>query len=92
MVVNLFLFGTLAALAAGYRVLRPRPVPEAAYQHFRCPGCDQKLRCAADKVGRPGRCPRCKRSWGTPPLCVKALANEGRRQPVGRRLGLPRAG
>jgi hypothetical protein len=93
MIVSLILLGTLATLTtAGYFVLRPRPTPEVVFHYFRCPACDQKLRCAADKVEQPGMCPRCKNRWGTPPLSAAALANKRRRQPVGRRLDLRRAG
>jgi hypothetical protein len=93
MMVSLIVLGTLATLTGvGYVVLRPRQTPDVVHYYFRCPACDQKLRCAAGKAGQPGMCPRCKERWSAPPLSAAALANRQRRQPVGRRLDMRRAG
>jgi hypothetical protein len=92
MIESLILLTTLAALVGGYFVFRPRQATDVEYHYFRCPACHQKLRCAAEKVGQPGMCPRCKERWNAPPLSAVALANKHRRQPVGRRIGMRRAG
>jgi hypothetical protein len=95
MIVSLLLLGTLATLAAvSYLVTRSRQTEEAVYHYFRCPGCHQKLRCATEKIGGPGMCPRCKQRWEAPPLSKagSSLADKKRRQPVGRRLEMRQAG
>jgi predicted Zn finger-like uncharacterized protein len=93
MIVSLILLGTLASLSGVvYFVARSRRPQETVFLYFRCPACHQKLRCADEKVGLPGMCPRCKKRWDAPPLTVSSLANKKRRQPVGRRLDMRQAG
>jgi predicted Zn finger-like uncharacterized protein len=95
MIALLLLLGTLTTLAAvGYVVTRSREPDETVYHYFRCPACHQKLRCATEKLGGPGMCPRCKQRWEAPPLSKAgtSLADKKRRQPVGRRLGMRQAG
>ncbi len=94
MIVALTLFGTLATLAAGYAVvMRTRQPAEVVIHYFRCPTCHQKLRCAEDKAGRPGGCPRCKTRWDAPPLEQprSLLTDKRRRQFVGRRVDMRQA-
>jgi DNA-directed RNA polymerase subunit RPC12/RpoP len=65
----------IAALAgAGYLALRARqPKPEEMY-HFRCPACEQKMRYAASRAGRPAMCTRC--TWrGLLPLKPQSVDN-----------------
>ena len=50
----------LAAVAAGvFFVLRTRQPKAEEMYHFRCPQCEQKLRYAASRAGRPAMCTRC---------------------------------
>jgi hypothetical protein len=94
MIELLTLLGTLATLTvAGIFVARSRRPAEVVIHYFRCPTCHQKLRCAEDKVGRPGGCPRCKTRWDAPPLEQPRSGSAGkRRHLVGRRLDMRRAG
>jgi predicted RNA-binding Zn-ribbon protein involved in translation (DUF1610 family) len=68
-------FGVLGALAFIWARWRPTPADEV--QHFRCPGCGQKLRYLARKGGRPGACPNCRKQWTLPAVTQKRSANEG---------------
>jgi predicted RNA-binding Zn-ribbon protein involved in translation (DUF1610 family) len=95
MIGSLLLLGTLATLpVVGYFLVRSRFSKETVFRHFRCPACGQKLRCAAEKVGRPGMCPRCGERWSTPPLpkSPSVLRKSKLRQPVGQRTDLRRVG
>jgi DNA-directed RNA polymerase subunit RPC12/RpoP len=65
----------IAASAAGaYLFLRARqPKAEKTY-HFRCPTCEQKLRYAESRAGRPAMCTRC--TWrGLLPLKPQIVDN-----------------
>jgi len=63
------------ALAAGvYYVLRARQPKAEEMYHFRCPQCEQKLRYAASRAGRPAMCTRC--TWrGLLPLKPQSVDN-----------------
>jgi hypothetical protein len=65
----------IAASAAGvYWVLRARQPKAEEMYHFRCPSCEQKLRYAASKAGRPAMCTRC--TWrGDLPLKPQSVDN-----------------
>jgi hypothetical protein len=66
MIVPLLLEVTLLLAAVVYISRRPRGSAEEAYLHIRCL-CRRKLRYSIRSVGRPGRCPGCKRSLVFPP-------------------------
>jgi len=53
-------------VGAGLWWLRFRALEPECYIYFRCPECQQKLRIAEAKGGRPGQCPRCRRRWTLP--------------------------
>jgi primosomal protein N' len=61
--------GAVAALAAGvYLLLRRRGRrQEAAYHHFRCPGCRRRLRFHSGQAGHKGECSHCGRALTFPP-------------------------
>jgi hypothetical protein len=40
----------------------------AEYYHFRCPGCQRRLRYHARQVGHKGECSNCKRELKFPPV------------------------
>jgi hypothetical protein len=65
----------LAAVAAGvFFVLRTRQPKAEEMYHFRCPQCEQKLRYAASRAGRPAMCTRC--TWrGSLPLKPQSVDN-----------------
>jgi hypothetical protein len=66
-VALLVLVGTGATAAvAGYSWARGRRPQEEKYVVFRCPRCEQKLRCRAEAAGLQGMCPRCMKSWTLP--------------------------
>jgi hypothetical protein len=65
----------LLAVAGAYSWLRRRsPGPEAEYQ-FRCPGCRNKLRYRAHRVGHRGICPRCRHRFFFPPAPKSGAGN-----------------
>ena len=93
MVATALYFGAGVAAAAGViRWVHSRKPAKDRYQYFRCPGCEQKLRCRASKAGRGGMCPRCGLLWTLPtashalPAAARrgsgSLARVGRRVPV----------
>ena len=65
----------IAASTAGvYLVRRGRQPKAEEMYHFRCPSCEQKLRYAASKAGRPAMCTRC--TWrGDLPLKPQSVDN-----------------
>ena len=65
----------IAALVAGvFFVLRARKPKAEVMYHFRCPQCEQKLRYAASRAGRPAMCTRC--TWrGLLPLKPQSVDN-----------------
>lgn len=91
MVATAFYFGAGVAAAAGMihwvRLYKPAKDP---YRHFRCPGCEQKLRCRASKAGRGGMCPRCGLLWTLPTashaLPATARKGSGSMARVGKRV------
>jgi DNA-directed RNA polymerase subunit RPC12/RpoP len=65
----------IAASAVGvYLVRRARQRTTEEMHHFRCPTCEQKLRYAASRAGRPAMCTRC--TWrGLLPLKRQSVDN-----------------
>lgn len=52
--------GAVIALAGGYFLwTRLRAATEEPMYHFRCPGCDRRLRYRARQVGHRGECSNC---------------------------------
>ena len=33
---------------------------------FLCPGCEKKITCSEDKIGQPGKCPKCGTKFQVP--------------------------
>jgi hypothetical protein len=66
--------GAAAAAASVFYVCRTRQPKVEEMYHFRCPSCEQKLRYAASKAGRPAMCTRC--TWkGVLPLKPQSVDN-----------------
>ena len=64
--VLLALGGAVAVAVWAY--LRSRTPTEEPFHHFRCPGCQRRLRYRARRVGHTGRCPQCGLKFTFPPV------------------------
>jgi hypothetical protein len=86
----LYLGAGVAAAAGVIRWVRSRTPAKERFHLFRCPGCEQKLRCRVSKSGRGGICPRCGLLWTMPThahaLPVTARPGAGSLARVGRRI------
>jgi DNA-directed RNA polymerase subunit RPC12/RpoP len=66
--VLLALGGVAVVVAVAWAYLRFRPPKEEPVYHFRCPGCQRRLRYRARQVGHAGQCPKCGRRLTFPPV------------------------
>jgi hypothetical protein len=66
--VLVLVLASAAALAGGFllarRLLRRRE--DRTFYHFRCPGCQRRLRFQARQVGHKGQCSKCGRDLTFP--------------------------
>jgi hypothetical protein len=58
----------VAVAAAVWAYLRFRTPTEEPVHHFRCPGCQRRLRYRARQAGHKGQCPNCGRGLTFPPV------------------------
>jgi uncharacterized paraquat-inducible protein A len=66
--VLLALGGAVVVAVAVWAYLRFRTPTEEPFHHFRCPGCQRRLRYRARQVGHAGQCPKCGRRLTFPPV------------------------
>jgi transcription initiation factor IIE alpha subunit len=67
--LRIVLLAGAALVALGiWAYFRSRQPGEALYYHFRCPGCNRRLRYRAEQVGHQGGCSHCGARVNFPPV------------------------
>jgi predicted Zn finger-like uncharacterized protein len=61
--VILLVVAAAVVVMGGSLWLRSRRVKEEPTYHFNCPHCRRRLRFRHHQLGRPGGCPRCKKTF-----------------------------
>lgn len=86
--------GLLMVLVSVVVVFLRRQKAQEEYMHCRCPACQQKIRYALHKAGKPAQCPRCPERFNLPSDLDQPMASSQgmsvaikRRKPIGARIG-----